>query len=269
MDWKDKVKEKAADAAQSKAVDSVAKEHGNTAAGLASDGIDSTKTGNAQQFAQKQKLAAQERAREVAERKYSEGKTSAANKVADKYGNTAGQATTEGIDAAREGKLDDFAKQQKDAAKNRSQDAAEKKIEEELSDQIATKNAATKSVEEKRDMLKDMDVSYTSKQTQTQEEMLRGAAPQDSMSVEDKRELLKDMDIAYTSKRVGDADSSAVSGSAPSGIDSEAATQTEKQSAGAKKKLPPLAMAIGSINKLVIDSALTTTSASPPFLFSW
>ena len=70
MDWKDKVKEKATDAAQSKAIDSVAKEHGNTAAGLASDGIDATKTGDAQQFAQKQKLAAQQRAREVAERKY-------------------------------------------------------------------------------------------------------------------------------------------------------------------------------------------------------
>ena len=285
MDWKDKVTGKAKSAATKKATDTatskVSKEYGNTAAGVTRDGIDATQNGNSQQFAQKQKLAAQQRAREVAERKYSEAKTSAASKVADKYGNTAGQAASDAVDAARHGNTQAFADQQKEAAKNRTKDAAERKVQEGINSARANaeekvggragqaasqgiaaaadnnldafaKEQATMSAEEKRELLKDMDISHTSRQVQTQDEMLSA-----------KTNPLKDMDISYSSQQVQTQDEmladmnkpeepsapAELSGNSAADALSPTANQTEEDSPPPPKKL---SFAPNIVNKLVI-----------------
>ena len=258
MDWKDKIKDAATDAAQSKAVNSVAKEHGNAAADIANDSLDAAKNNNAKQFAQKQKLAAQQRAREVAERKYSEGKASAANKVTEQYGNTAGQAASDGIDAERNGDIQGFEQQQKNAAKGRAKDTAERKIEEQLAGHTAAQNSAAKagqaaamSADEKRELLKDMDISYASKQVQTQEEVLAGTQA-GGMSVDQKRELLKDMDISHTSKQTQTQEQVLAEENTPPAAQTSSSTVPPQAAEKSKPQKAPIA--ISALNTLVIDN---------------
>lgn len=281
MDWKDELKNKATDTAQSKAVDSVQQHHGNSAADIANDAIDAAKASDAQAFAQKQKHAAQQRAREVAERNYSEAKNSAREKVTEKLGSTAGQATAEGIDAIRNRETAAFKDQQVAAAKDRIQTTAERKLEERIDAQSAQANIndTAMSVEQKRELLSDMEISYTSKQTQTAEELLSNNKPA-GMSVEDKRELLSEMDISYTSKQVQTQDellaepvqakstaqiptsdaakpaespkpSTSPSGSATAPQNASVTTESKESDA----KPTPAPMGIGSLNTIAIGAS--------------
>ena len=62
------------------------------------------------------------------------------------------------------------------------------------------------SVDEKRELLKDMDISYTSKRIGDVDEAGNIVKEQVASTAKEKRELLDDMEITYTSNRVGDVD---------------------------------------------------------------
>ncbi len=70
------------------------------------------------------------------------------------------------------------------------------------SDDAVDNDAMT--IDEKRELLKDMEITYTSTQVATEEEVLQefAQAKNDAMTIDEKRELLKDMEITYTSTQV-------------------------------------------------------------------
>lgn len=62
------------------------------------------------------------------------------------------------------------------------------------------------SVDEKRELLKDMEISYSSKRIGDVDEAGNIITEQAASTLQEKRELLDDMEVTYTSHRVGDID---------------------------------------------------------------